>query len=47
MINTRLKPVTTGLIGAVGLGVALLGMPEGAKASNIQAGSDYFISPAG
>ena len=24
MINTRLKPVTTGLIGAVGLGIGLL-----------------------
>ncbi|MCA2652982.1 PEP-CTERM sorting domain-containing protein [Microcystis sp. M061S2] len=42
MINTRLKPVTTGLIGAVGLGVALLGMPEGAKAVDIKAGRDYF-----
>ena len=42
MINTRLKPVTTGLIGAVGLGVALLGIPEGAKAVDISAGRDYF-----
>ena len=40
MINTRLKPVTTGLIGAVGLGVALLGMPEMAEAVDIKAGID-------
>jgi hypothetical protein len=47
MINTRLKPVTTGLIGAVGLGVALLGMPEGAKATTVVAGTDYLFTPAG
>lgn len=46
MINTRLKPVTTGLIGAVGLGVALLGMPEMAKAlDGPLAGTDYLITP--
>ncbi|MCZ8049311.1 MAG: PEP-CTERM sorting domain-containing protein [Microcystis aeruginosa K13-05] len=47
MINTRLKPVTTGLIGAVGLGVALLGMPEAVKAATVVAGTDYLSSPAG
>lgn len=47
MINTRLKPVTTGLIGAVGLGVALLGMPEAAKAANVQLGTDYLYTPGG
>ncbi|CCI22421.1 exported hypothetical protein [Microcystis aeruginosa PCC 9809] len=46
MINTRLKPVTTGLIGAVGLGVALLGMPEAAKAATVVAGTDYLFTPA-
>lgn len=47
MINTRLKPVTTGLIGAVGLGVALLGMPEGAKATTVVVpGTDYLFTPA-
>jgi hypothetical protein len=46
MINTRLKPVTTGLIGAVGLGVALLGMPEAAKATTVVAGTDYLFTPA-
>ncbi|MDJ0538386.1 MAG: PEP-CTERM sorting domain-containing protein [Microcystis sp. M53603_WE2] len=47
MINTRLKPVTTGLIGAVGLGVALLGMPEMAEAVDIKAGIDYLFTPKG
>ena len=47
MINTRLKPVTTGLIGAVGLGVALLGMPEASKATTVVAGTDYLFTPAG
>jgi hypothetical protein len=46
MINTRLKPVTTGLIGAVGLGVALLGMPEAAKAIIIRPNPKYLFTPA-
>jgi len=46
MINIRLKPVTTGLIGAVGLGVALLGMPEAVKATTVVAGTDYLFTPA-
>ncbi|WP_041803859.1 hypothetical protein [Microcystis aeruginosa] len=46
MINTRLKPVTTGLIGAVGLGVALLGMPEAVKATTVVAGTDYLFTHA-
>lgn len=44
MINTRLKPVTTGLIGAVGLGVALLGIPEGAKAAPSCGPGDNWIA---
>jgi len=45
MINTRLKPVTTGLIGAVGLGVALLGMPEMAEAIIIPRNPKYLFTP--
>jgi hypothetical protein len=33
------------LIGAVGLGVALLGLPQSAKAVAIFAGTDYVITP--
>lgn len=42
------KFVTHSLIGAMGLSaIAILGVTESAKASNIVQGSDYFISPAG
>jgi hypothetical protein len=33
------------LIGAVGLGVALLGLPQSAKAVSVFAGTDYVITP--
>jgi hypothetical protein len=35
------------LIGAVGLGVALLGLPQSAKAININRGTDYVATPSG
>jgi hypothetical protein len=34
------------LIGAVGLGVALLGLPQSAKAVNVFAGTDYVMTPS-
>jgi hypothetical protein len=39
--------LTHSLIGAVGLGVALLGLPQSAKAVNILAGTDYVTTPSG
>lgn len=35
------------LIGAVGLGVALLGLPQSAKAVNVNRGTDYLVTPSG
>jgi hypothetical protein len=35
------------LIGAVGLGVALLGLPQSAKAINVNRGTDYLVTPSG
>jgi len=35
------------LIGAVGLGVALLGLPQSAKAISINRGTDYVATPSG
>jgi hypothetical protein len=35
------------LIGAVGLGVALLGLPQSAKAFTVNQGTDYLVTPSG
>ena len=35
------------LIGAVGLGVALLGLPQSAKAFTVNRGTDYLLTPSG
>jgi hypothetical protein len=35
------------LIGAVGLGVALLGLPQSAKAFTVNRGTDYLVTPSG
>ena len=35
------------LIGAVGLGVALLGLPQSAKAFTVNRGTDYVVTPSG
>jgi hypothetical protein len=35
------------LIGALGLGVALLGLPQSAKAFTVNQGTDYLVTPSG
>jgi hypothetical protein len=45
-INTS-KLLTRSLVGAMGLGVALLGIPQSAKAATVNAGTDYVITPVG